>query len=98
MGYLLGPGLPAWLELTILFIGGLGAALLGWCRGRQFERQDVAASVEREIQKRRNSLADRGRTTERRPEHDGQQPAVNHKIQLRSTRAPAPDKRGDQRF
>lgn len=82
-----------WLNIRVplwsLFVTVFACVLAGYLIGHQQKRGEVEEAVNAEVLKRRNSLLDRGRTTDRRPEHDGMQPAVNRRVVVRS-RTPGP--------
>lgn len=94
-------GLPQGVEIAVIFTVALVCVLIGFWSGyrsgKQRERDRIEKTVAAELQKRRHDLADRGRTTERRPEHDGEPASRNAKIVVRSRRAPRPDHPSDQR-
>jgi hypothetical protein len=50
----------------------LAAILVSLALGQLINKRNVQDAVEREAIRRRNALLDRGRTTERRPEHNGE--------------------------
>jgi len=72
------------------------AAVAGYVLGRRWRKDELQEEVAHEIQKRRNSLTDRGRTTDRRPEHDGLQPSRVGRVRIVSTRPTTADKPRDQ--
>lgn len=96
------PGLPVWALVLLLFIGCATSGVLGYLAGCKNGMEKIADRVEVELdrilQRRAHDLADRGRTTERRPEHEGQQPAVNRRVQIVGKRPGRPDHPGDQRI
>lgn len=74
------------VPLWTLFVTVFTCVLAGYLIGHQQKRGEVEEAVNAEFVKRRNALADRGRTTERRPEHEGHPPAVNRRVRVISTR------------
>lgn len=98
MDILLWSGMPVWAELSCIVMGVALGGLGGFWAGELHEKRKTETRFTDMIQRRRHDLADRGRTTERRPQHDGQQPSRNAKIVVTSRRAPRPDHRSDQLF
>lgn len=90
--YWLNIGIPLWMLLLMVF----ACVLAGYLIGHQQKRGEVEEAVNAEFVKRRNALADRGRTQDRRPEHVGQQPSVNRRIQVVGRRPSPPDKPRNQ--
>lgn len=78
--------------LALLGVGGLS----GFIYGKRWKREAIAEEVEHNIQQRRNALTDRGRTTERRPEHDGIQPSRTGRVRIVSKRPRTADRPSDQ--
>lgn len=89
-----------WLNMRVplwtLFVAIFTCVLAGYLIGHQQTQGEVKEAIDAEFVKRRNDLFDRGRTTERRPEHEGQQPAVNRRIKVVGRRPTPPDKPGNQ--
>ncbi|MBK8246378.1 MAG: hypothetical protein IPK85_03125 [Gemmatimonadetes bacterium] len=89
-----------WLNIRVplwtLFVTVFTCVLAGYLIGHQQKRGEVKEAVDAEFVKRRNDLFDRGRTTDRRPEHDGMQPAVNRRIKVVGTRPTPPDRPRNQ--
>lgn len=63
-----------WVALaTVSFIAvWLSGYRIGYVRGTRREATRTTERIEADRLARRNRLRDRGRTTDRRPEHDGQ--------------------------
>jgi hypothetical protein len=83
---------PLWTLFVIVFTG----VFAGYLIGHQQKRGEVKEAVDAEFQRRHNDLLTRGRTTDRRPEHEGQPPSVNRRIVVRSRTPGRPDKPRDQ--
>lgn len=92
--------LKYWLKLQVplwwIFVIVLVCILVGYLIGLQQKRSEVEEAVNAEFLRRRNDLADRGRVTERRPEQQGAQPAVNRRMQVVSRRPSPPDRPRNQ--
>jgi hypothetical protein len=92
MLYWLNLPVPLWILLATLFAFMLASYLIG----HRQKQGEVKEAVHAEFIRRRNDLADRGRTTERRPEHEGRPSAVNRRIQVVGRRPSPPDKPRNQ--
>ena len=93
---LLSAGIPAWAETLLAFGCGAMGAGLGYLRGSRWSKERVTEEVEHQILVRRNELLDRGRTTERRPEHDALRPARIGRVKYVGTRPRPADRPRNQ--
>lgn len=83
---------PLWIPFLCVFAG----VLSGYLIGHQQRKEEVEEAVNAEFLRRRNALTDRGRTTDRRPEHDGLPPAVNRRVVVRGRTVGPADKPRNQ--
>lgn len=80
---------PTLIDLMWTVVAFIGVALgyvVGWKLGASNERRRTEERIEQDVRRRRNALLDRGRTTDRRPEHDGQPPSHVSRIRVTSQR------------
>lgn len=78
--------------LALLALGAATFFWFGWeVRGIKANRE-LTERMDAERSRRRNVLTDRGRTTDRRPEHDDEPPSRMGRVRFRGSKLPPPDR------